>query len=245
MDVATLGALILCGGKGERLRAIVSDRPKPLAEVNGHPFLDYVIDFLIKQGVKSIYLLAGYMGEQISQYAQSKTISNGIEVCCFVEPFPLGTAGAIKHAVDNIVLPRYLVLNGDTLCPLDIKDILSFHAEKRALATLALSVSKNSGDCGAVNLNSNCEIIGFHEKDTRIATKLVNAGVYVMEKAFFEHIPTDVCSSLEYDIFPKLIGNGVYGFIHHGDHLDIGTPERYRGAQDKDRLNWKGHYFEY
>lgn len=233
IDPAHLDVVILCGGRGERLRSVVHDRPKPLAEVGGRPFLDILIAWAAGYGLRRFILLAGYMGGLIKQYALKKAASSPFQVLCVIEPAVLDTAGAIRNAAGYIKSPCFLTLNGDSICPVDLGSLLEFHRQKNALVTVILSRAEKTGDYGQVLINEDGLITSFQEKKAgNPSGGLVNAGAYLMEQTICDLLPAGCPHSLERDVFPLLAcKKNIYGYVADKPHVDIGTPERYAGAQ--------------
>jgi len=224
-----ISVVILCGGKGERLQKVISDRPKPLAEIGGRPFLDILVDYVSGFGFRRYILCTGYMKEAIESYYSRKKSS--CEIILSEENVPLDTAGAIKNAEKYIQSDPFLVLNGDSFCPLDISQLLCFHRGKGALLSIALTEIDNKDDFGQITLDSYDRIIGFKEKIGGDNKNFVNAGVYCFTKEILSLIPPETKYSLEYDLFPKLNKEGFYGFVTNEKLIDIGVPERYRHAE--------------
>lgn len=221
---------ILCGGLGKRLRSVVSDRPKPMAEVNGSPFLDILIDYVASYGFKRFILCTGYQGSLVRQYYQGKDAGATHRVAPTIviseEKEPLGTGGAIKNAESLIQSEIFLVLNGDSFCGLSINDFLNFHTSKGAVVSIALTPIERPLDSGVVRLDEDQKIISFEEKTPTNRTALVNAGVYLFDRTILEYMPSGKKFSLEYDFFPRILDKKIYGYITNVEMLDIGTPER-------------------
>ncbi|MGH9910375.1 MAG: sugar phosphate nucleotidyltransferase, partial [Nitrososphaerales archaeon] len=146
-----LQAVILVGGLGTRLRDIVKDRPKPLALINGRPFLEYQIAFLKKYNIRDIVLCIGYQGEKIEEYF-SDGIRHGVSIRYSREKELLGTGGAIKNA-RNLLEKRFFVLNGDTLFLIDLYKMLNFHLQNSADVTIALTKTPDQTRYGSVTIN--------------------------------------------------------------------------------------------
>ena len=222
-------AVILVGGKGTRLQSVVSDRPKPVAVVLGRPFVEWLILALRAQGVRHIVLSVGYMSEQIQNI-----IGNGrrldVKITYAVDPFPLGTGGALRRALDCIKGERFLALNGDSYCPFQVQRLLDEHLEHRALVTLWLTRSTESARYGSVDVDANGAVLNFREKSTGQHSDLINAGIYLIERKVLEVITLDIAFSAEKELFPSLIGIGLYAVVGSGPFLDIGTPESYKIA---------------
>lgn len=229
-DLNQIDVVILCGGKGERLQGVVKDRPKPMAEVAGRPFLDILIDYAATFGFKRFILCVGHMGDVIKEYYRKR---KGLPVRVIIsqEERPLGTAGAIKNAWHAINSSPFLVLNGDSLCKTDLVKFIGFYEEKNASFSMVLARSKGGSDYGRVDIDNFGRIISFNEKAEAKQNDLINAGIYLLDSEIFSVIPSGERSSLEHDIFPKITERGFYGYITEEELIDIGTPDRYLAAQ--------------
>ena len=220
-------ALVLAGGMGTRLRPVVSDRPKPMALVNGVPFVEILIDSLAEKGIREFVLLVGSMSDIFEQYSAAYDDKHlWIRFSC--ETTPLGTGGAVKKAEDFASDPSLLV-NGDTFFDGDVHRLLQFHREKDADVTLSLMPVEEVSRYGAVTVNEDGLITGFREKHEGITGQgLINAGFSLISKNFISGLPGDRAFSMEREIFPKLADSGrMYGLISKRSFFDIGTPESY------------------
>lgn len=226
-ELKDIDVVILCGGLGKRLRPAVSDRPKVLAEIEDNTFLDILIDDLLKHGFKNIILCVGYLKEQIIEHFNYEKDYN---ILFSEEDIPLGTGGALKNARSLIKSNTFMVMNGDSICNVDFKDIFDIHIDKKPVLSMVLTRSQEGEDYGNVALDDSQNIISFKEKVDNKGECLINAGVYVMQNEIFSYMPDETNFSLEYDLFPKLITNKCYGYIIENELLDIGTPERYKKA---------------
>lgn len=218
--------IVLCGGLGMRLREVVSDRPKVLAEVGGQPFLSLLLDEVRAQGFPRIILCVGYGGHLVRK--QFRTV---VPPLIFSEETePLGTGGAVKKALPLVRSEDFLVLNGDTFCPLPLPRFLAFHRARRATISLALSRSTRS-DGGVVVLDAEGRVTDFKEKAGSAADSFLNAGVYIARKEVAAFFPPASAFSLEHDVFPSVARSfSCFGFVTDREALDIGTPERYHEA---------------
>lgn len=229
-DLSRTDVVILCGGKGERLKEAVKDRPKPMADIGGRPFLDILMKRLQGYGFRRFILCAGYKGEVVRDYYAEKPGPS--EIITLLEDKLLGTAGAIKNAESVIKSDPFLVLNGDSLCAINYRDFIKFHFERRSLCSIAVVKMADNQDGGSVNLDAQRRVTGFDEKAKAVGTGYINAGVYLVDRRIFGFIKTGEKVSLEYDIFPKLIREEFYGYTVDGKLTDIGTPDRYADAQE-------------
>lgn len=225
-----IDVVILCGGLGTRLKGVVNDRPKPMAEINGLPFLDILIDYVANCGFTRFILCVGYKGDFIKKYYEDK--ENGLTFFVSQEDKPLGTAGAIKNAEPFIKSDIFLVLNGDSFCPININDFLTFHINKKALLSIALTHTEHSSDYGIIRINDNQKILSFTEKTRVNNISLINAGVYFFDKTILKEIKTGQKVSLEYDLFPAILNKDIYGYVTNEKLIDIGTPERLEMAKE-------------
>lgn len=224
-----LDTVILSGGQGSRLRAAVSDRPKPMALINGRPFLDLLLDHLQVSGLHRFILCIGYMGEYISDHFQ-QIPDPSRELILSREILPLGTAGAIKKAEPYLSGDDFLVFNGDSFCPVELPAFIDFHRKRGALASLVLTQAEEAFSYGTVGLGEGNRIVAFKEKSS-LGLAWINAGIYLFNRKLLSLIPPDRYYSLEEDVFPYLAKDAFFGFLTSAPLIDIGTPERYLEAQ--------------
>ncbi len=226
-----LEAVILAGGLGTRLRSVVCDRPKPMALVNGQPFVAYLVKTLKDQGVERIVFSTGFLAHQVSDYFGTGD-RWGIEIAYSQETEPLGTGGAVRLALEQIQAEQFLVLNGDSYCPFDLKSLLNFHRQRQARATLLLAPVEDCSRYGSVVIDREGSVLAFQEKQAGLGAGLVNAGVYVLDWQTVKAIPSRCKVSLETEFFPSLVGRGLYATSSQSKLLDIGTPESYALATE-------------
>jgi mannose-1-phosphate guanylyltransferase len=237
-------ALVLAGGEGTRMRPLTLTRPKPALPLVDRPFIRYIVDWLAQHRVTDVVMACGF-GAGALRGALGEGDGDGPRIRYVEESEPLGTAGALRHAADEGVLgDRFLVLNGDLLSDLDLSALIRGHEERGAVATLALSpvddpstyglVRRAGGPAapGASPASTQGEVLEFLEKPdpSRIVTDEVSAGAYVLERRLVESIPPGRTVSIEHEVFPRLVGKGLYGHRLEGYWMDIGTPERYLKA---------------
>ena len=223
-------AIILAGGFGTRLQKLVSDVPKSMAPVNKRPFLEYLFDYLISQGVKKAILSVGYKHEVITYHFKNKYKT--LEIDYVVETEPLGTGGGIRLSLWKIEGARALVLNGDSLFRVNYQSMMDFHLKKRADATLALRKSDETGRYGRVSLNRIRRVTGFTEKNEQAGPGYINGGVYIIEKLFLMEPDFRGRFSIEKDCFEQYYPySKIFGFPSDGYFLDIGIPADYNKAQ--------------
>jgi len=224
-------AVLLVGGLGTRLRSVVSSTPKPLASVGDRPFLELLVCQLSYQGIRRLVFCTGYLSHEIeNELGDGRTWDVNIEYS--KEPHPMGTAGAVKFAAPLLrESTDFLVMNGDSFMEIDFSQLIHFHRKSGGIASMAVLQMKNEMRYGTVQVTAEGRVSGFTEKPDGDPTGFVNAGVYVFNRRIFEHIPEGP-GSLERDIFPKLLDDGVYAAEQHGLFIDIGTPEDYARAQE-------------
>jgi D-glycero-alpha-D-manno-heptose 1-phosphate guanylyltransferase len=223
-------AIILAGGFGTRLQPVVSDIPKSMAVINGRPFLEYLLDYLILQGINKVVLSVGYKSEIIHDHFKDNYKS--VEISYAVEQEPLGTGGGIRLAFWKVEGQRAIILNGDSLFRLDYNSMIAHHLKRKADATLALRKMDNTGRYGRVDLNRNKRIILFTEKNEKAGPGFINGGVYIIDKSFLMEPWFRGKFSIEKDCFERYYSESkMYGFPADGYFLDIGIPEDYLKAQ--------------
>jgi mannose-1-phosphate guanylyltransferase len=223
-------ALILAGGEGTRLRPLTLTVPKPVLPLANRPFSSYMIEWLSAHGVLDVVMSCGFLASEVRNVLGDGE-RWGVRLRYATEDEALGTAGAVKFAED-LLDDRFLVLNGDILADFDLTALLRFHDEREALVTIALVAVDDPSAFGLVRSDSAGRISGFLEKPApdEIDTNLINAGAYVLERSVLDRVPEERAVSFEREVFPGLVGAGLYGFRAEGYWLDIGTPERYLEA---------------
>jgi mannose-1-phosphate guanylyltransferase len=223
-------ALVLAGGEGTRLRPLTLTTPKPVMPLAGRPFLSFMLDWTHSHGVDEVILSSGFMSTEVR--AVLGDIYDGMRLRHVAEDEPLGTAGPVRLAYDEGLLEeRLLVLNGDVLTDIDLTGELEQHKRVDARVTLALYSVEDTSSYGVVPTAEDGQVTEFIEKGGGDApTDRINAGAYVIEREVLESIPAGRAVSFEREVFPSLVGNGLYGYDAAGYWIDIGTPERYLEA---------------
>jgi mannose-1-phosphate guanylyltransferase len=224
-------ALILAGGEGTRLRPLTTTIPKPVVPLAGQPFISFMIEWLRGHGVDDVILACGFMADGVRGVLGDGS-SLGVRLRYVEEPEPLGTGGALKYA-EELLDERFFMLNGDVLTDIDLSAELAQHERTGARATLALYPVDDPSAYGLVRRNEDLSVKQFLEKPSpeEIDTNLVNAGAYILERELLSGLaPAGTKISIERDVFPQLVGHGLYGYEASGYWMDIGTPERYLQA---------------
>ena len=243
-------AILLCGGMGTRLRSVVSDRPKPMADICGKPFLQYLLEMLRDKGITEVIFALGYMGEMIEEYFRDGSA---------FEEEPLGTGGAIRNALPKIMGEEVLVLNADTYFPMDYQGLYHFHQENDGDFSLATRAVPDISRYGAVRRDAAGRILAWNEKledggqqrgeklgegskqpiegnaqqaasvSPKSLSGEINGGIYVMKKSLIAEIPEGK-QSLEQDCIPKWLSEGkrIFGLPFEGYFMDIGIPKDYQ-----------------
>jgi mannose-1-phosphate guanylyltransferase len=223
-------ALVLAGGEGTRLRPLTLTTPKPVLPLAGRPFLSFMLDWLHGHGVEEAVLSLGFLSDAVHDVLGD--IQSGMRLRYVHEDEPLGTAGPVRLAADEgILADRFLVLNGDVLTDMDLTAEIAQHERTGAAGTLALIEVDDVSSYGVVPTKENGEVEAFLEKsDGPPPTNRINAGAYVLEHSVVDLIPGGRAVSFEREVFPQMVGNGLYGWEASGYWIDIGTPERYLEA---------------
>jgi D-glycero-alpha-D-manno-heptose 1-phosphate guanylyltransferase len=225
-------AILLAGGLGTRLQKVLPDTPKPMAPVAGRPFIEYVLDFLIKHELKRFILSVGYKHESFATHFTDDY--KGCPVIFSVENEPLGTGGGIRKALEYAEDHEVLIINADTLFRIDIGSMYSLHKRSNADLTMALRKMDDVSRYGCVETDGDMRITGFSEKNTRSGSGFINGGIYIIKSDLFEKKELSEKFSMEKDFLEKYFSAlKFYGFPSKGYFLDIGIPEDYERAQDE------------
>src|ERR1700733_11049042 len=220
-------AVILVGGEGTRLRPLTSTIPKPVVPLVDRPFIAFMIEWLRSHGIEDVIMSCGFLATSVRNVLGDGS-AFGIRLRFVEEPDPRGTAGALKFA-ESMLEERFLMLNGDVLTDIDLTAQIAQHERTGAHATLALVGVEDPRAYGVVQLNEDRSVRDFVEKPSpdQIDTNLISAGAYVLEREVLDLVPADQNVSIEREVWPRLIGKGLYGFPSESYWMDIGTPERY------------------
>ncbi|MGI8511760.1 MAG: sugar phosphate nucleotidyltransferase [Solirubrobacteraceae bacterium] len=220
-------ALILVGGEGTRLRPLTSTVPKPVVTLVDRPFMAYMLEWLKGHGIDEVVFSLGFLPDGVRDVLGDGS-HYGLKLHYVEEPEPLGTGGALKYAED-LLHDRFAMLNGDVLTDIHLSAQIARHERTGARGTLALVPVEDPTAYGLVRLHSDDSVKGFLEKPSleEIDTDLISAGAYVLERDVLDLLVKGENASIERDVFPKLVGEGLYGYRGSGYWMDIGTPQCY------------------
>lgn len=227
-------AVILAGGQGIKLRPLTYEIPKSLLPVKSRPVLEYLVDKIKKADMKEIILCLGYLGEKIKEHF-GDGLRFGVRINYLVEKEPLGTGGALFHLKKMIKEENFLMVYGDILTKLDLKDLINFHFEQKTVATVALTLVKDPKFYGQIKLHGNRVVsIRSSLKKDEEKSNLVNAGLYVFNREIFNYLPKNKKKFSLDDVLAKLIDEKkLAGFVFEDQWFDLGTPQNYEEAIKK------------
>jgi mannose-1-phosphate guanylyltransferase len=219
--------VILVGGQGTRLRPLTSTVPKPVVQLVDRPFMSFMLEWLRSHGVDDVIMSCGFLADSVREVLGDGS-QLGLRLRFVEEPEPRGTAGALKLA-EEMLDERFLMLNGDVLTDIDLSAQIAQHDSSGARATLALVAVPDPSAYGLVTLHEDASVKEFIEKPSseKLESNLISAGAYVLEREILELVPADANVSIEREVWPRLVGNGLFGYASESYWLDIGTPERY------------------
>jgi D-glycero-alpha-D-manno-heptose 1-phosphate guanylyltransferase len=225
----TQECIVLAGGLGTRLRSVVADKPKCMAPVNNHPFLYYLLQYLIRQGITHVVLSLGYKSEQVIAWCEQAGLP--LTFTYATEPEPLGTGGAILNAIFHINGNDCFVVNGDTFFDVPLSDFHHFHQQTKSKLSLALKPMRQFERYGSVQLDDQARITAFLEK--KYCDKgLINGGVYLTSKTYMQNLGLPQQFSFEKEVLePQVSSNQLYGFVSDTYFIDIGIPADYEQVQ--------------
>lgn len=222
-------AAILAGGLGTRLRSVVADRPKVLAQVGARPFLTYLLERLARAGVQKTVLLVGYGADQVRSAFGDEY--NGMAIAYSTEPEPLGTGGAVRLSLPFFHDQSVLLLNGDSFCDVDLVRFYDHQQRFPGTTGLVLARVEDTSRYGRVRVEADGRVVRFEEKGQDPTPGWINAGVYLVPRSAIAEIPSDRPVSLEREVLPHWVESpGLRGF-QGGRFIDIGTPESYAEAE--------------
>jgi len=221
-------ALILAGGEGTRLRPLTSTVPKPVVTLVDRPFVAFMLEWLAAHGVDDVIMSCGFRAEGV-RAVLGEGEGYGMRIRYAEEPRPLGTGGALKFC-EELLDERFLMLNGDVLTDIDLTAQVAQHEATGAVGTLALVPVADPSNYGLVRTEPGGRVLEFLEKpsaNAELDVNTISAGAYVLERSVLELLEPDAKASIEREVFPRLVGHGLYARVSHDYWLDIGTPERY------------------
>jgi len=221
--------VILVGGEATRLRPLTCNTPKIMVPVLNHPFFEYLVDYLKAHNIIDIVLAVGKSPEQVKDYFGDGS-KLGVRIAYSIENVPLGTAGAVKNA-EKLLDDSFIVFNGDVFTDIDLTTMMRLHRENKAVASLALTPVEDPTIYGLVETDSQGRVKRFIEKPNwdKVTTKMINAGIYILEPDILSYITPNTFSMFEHDTFPLLLEKrqAIYGYPFYDYWIDIGTPDKY------------------
>ncbi len=229
----SLKALILAGGKGTRLRGVVDDLPKPMAPVGGRPFLEHLVEQLIRWEVREVVLATGYRGEVIASHFGDGS-RWGVRLRVSQEASPQGTGGAVRDALPLLGREPFLLLNGDSFADADLAGLSALQASRPGSTALALVRLPDTGRYGRVTVDGEGRVLEFSEKRAG-GPGLINGGVLALDPASLPPLPPGELS-FEREVLPRLVEKGAWGLVGEGFFVDIGVPEDYLAVRDRPQL---------
>jgi len=237
----------MAGGEGTRLRPLTSNQPKPMVPIVGKPCMEHILELLREHGFEDVVVTVAFLPQAIRSYFGDGT-NLGLNIQYSVEESPLGTAGSVRLASDALD-ETFLVISGDALCDINLREIVDFHKEKGAAVTIGLKSVENPLEFGIVVTDDDGKVERFLEKPSwgQVFSDTINTGIYVLEPEVLKHVPTDRPYDFSKELFPLLLemGRPIYGYVCEGYWQDIGNLDQYRQANfdaldERVRLNMPG-----
>lgn len=224
--LAAIPVAILAGGLGTRLRPVIGERAKVVAEVAGRPFLAHLLDQVAGAGFREVVLCTGFRADEVA--AALGTHHAPLRLHYSVETEALGTGGALRQALPLLDAPAFLAMNGDSFCETDLAALWSWHCEKRAEATLVAVEVPDASRYGRVEIDADDRVRRFTEKHPGDDPGWINAGIYCLSRSLLAACEADRAFSLERDALPAwAAGARLHGHRVRGRFIDIGTPGAY------------------
>ncbi len=225
-------AVVMAGGEGSRLRPLTIGRPKPMVPMVSKPVVAHILDLLKRQGITDVVITLHFMPEVVQSYFGDGQ-SLGMKLRYTIEETPLGTAGSVKNAQKFLDEP-FLIVSGDAVTDIDLQEIVAFHRERGAEATLTLHRVPNPLEYGVIVTDPDGKIVQFLEKPSwgEVISDTVNTGIYVLDPSVLDLIDEGVAADWSKDVFPQMLENGhaLYGYVAEGNWTDVGDIGEYMRA---------------
>lgn len=225
-------AVVMAGGEGSRLRPLTIRRPKPMVPIAGKPVMEHILNLLKRHGITDVIVTVQYLASNIEDYFGNGS-QFGMHITYSREDVPLGTAGSVKNAEEQLTEP-FLVISGDALTDYNLTDIINYHQEKKALATLTLAHVANPLEYGVIITNEDGHIAQFLEKPSwgEVFSDTINTGIYVIDPQVFTYFEKDKPYDFSQELFPLMLrkGDPIYGYIANGYWCDVGNLSEYMRA---------------
>ena len=225
-------AVVMAGGEGTRLRPLTSNQAKPMVPIVGKPCMEHILELLKKHGLDDVIVTVAFLPQSIRGYFGNGD-SLGIEISYSVEQSPLGTAGSVRLAADQLDEP-FLVISGDALCDIDLGKLVQTHMDTKAAVTIGLKSVENPLEFGIVVTDDDGRIERFLEKPSwgQVFSDTINTGIYVLDPEVMRHVPADRPYDFAKELFPLLLemGRPLYGCVMDGYWQDVGNLDQYRQA---------------
>ncbi len=225
-------AVVMAGGEGSRLRPLTVTRPKPMVPIVGRPVMEHILKLLKAHGITDVVVTVQYMASAIEDYFGDGS-QWGMHISYSREEVPLGTAGSVKNAEAMLDEP-FLVISGDALTDFNLSDIIKYHEERKALATLTLAHVANPLEYGVIITDESGHIRQFLEKPSwgEVFSDTINTGIYVLDPVIFSYFDRDKPYDFSQELFPLMLkkGDPIYGYVADGYWCDVGNLAEYMKA---------------
>ncbi|GCF08591.1 mannose-1-phosphate guanyltransferase [Dictyobacter arantiisoli] len=226
-------AVVMAGGEGSRLRPLTIRRPKPMVPIVGKPVMEHILNLLKRHGITEVVITVQYLASNIEDYFGNGS-QLGMRITYSREDVPLGTAGSVKNAEDQLTEP-FLVISGDALTDYDLTELIKYHNEKKSLATLLLAHVPNPLEYGVIITNEDGHITQFLEKPSwgEVFSDTINTGIYVLDPKIFSYFEKDKQFDFSQELFPMMLkqGDPIYGYVvPEGYWCDVGNLSEYMRA---------------